>query len=336
MAHHAVHRGTERRVGADAGVAVAAAALQAYRQVAGRHRLALHAVGVRQHALDQFDPARHRLGGAAGVLDAEGLQVGAFLQPLLGDQALDLVGLAAQADDEHGGEVGVARIAAQRAPQHAQFLARAVGGAAHAVRQRDHAVDVGEVGQGLGPDVAAEVVGDRARGGGRAVHAGQHADVVARGHAAVGAHDAVEGGGRGGVVGGQRAGARLMGPGEIAEGQVVHVHVLAGGDGLRGVADDLAVAPDRLARADRPRGDLVAWGHQAGDRHAFLGDHGAAEQLPACDDDVVGRVDADRGGGRCGHGGVGRSGKGFRRRCAPGPRRRRSAAVHRASRCPAA
>jgi hypothetical protein len=36
-------------------------------------------------------------------------------------------------------------IAAQRAPQHAQLLALAVGGAAHAVGERHHAVHVGEV-----------------------------------------------------------------------------------------------------------------------------------------------------------------------------------------------
>ena len=54
------------------------------------------------------------------------------------------------------------------------------------VRQRHHAVDVGKGGERVGVVLAREVVGDGARHGGRAVDAGQHADVVARGDAAVG------------------------------------------------------------------------------------------------------------------------------------------------------
>ncbi len=174
------------------------------------HRLALDAVGLLQQALDDLHAARHRLGGAAGVLDAEGLQARAFGQALLRHQALDLVGLAAQADHQHGGEVGVLGITAQRAAQHQQLLAIAGRGAARAVRECDHAVDVGVVGQRLGMDVAPELVGDRARRGGRAVDAGQHADVVARRDAAVVAHDAHEGGRLVDVRGRVHAGADLV------------------------------------------------------------------------------------------------------------------------------
>ncbi len=67
--------------------------------------------------------------------------------------------------------------------------------------QGDHAVDVGVVGQGARVDVAAEVVGDGARDGGRTVHRRQDADVVARGDATVGPHDALERG-RGLDIGG--------------------------------------------------------------------------------------------------------------------------------------
>ena len=86
----------------------------------------------------------------------------------------------------------------------------------------------------------------------------------------------------------------------IAPGQ--HVHVLAGCDGLRGVADDLVVAPYRLAGGDGLGGHLVAGRHEAGHGHAFLRQHRTAQQLAPGDDDVVLGVDADgRGGGR-GHG----------------------------------
>jgi hypothetical protein len=39
----------------------------------------------------------------------------------------------------------------------------------------------------------------------------------------------------------------------------------------------------------------VSGRHEAGDGDAFVGDRGAAEQLAACDDNVVERVDADGG-----------------------------------------
>ena len=64
----------------------------------------------------------------------------AFAQALLLEQAGDLVGLAAQPDHQHAGEVGVARIAAQRAAQDLQRLAVAGRRAAGAVGERDHAV----------------------------------------------------------------------------------------------------------------------------------------------------------------------------------------------------
>ncbi len=82
---------------------------------------------------------------------------------------------------------------------------------------------------------------------------------------------------------------------EVGVLEVVRVHMLAGRDGLRGVADDLVVAAHVFARGNRACGDLVAGRHQAGDGDAFVGDGRAAEQLRARDDDVVARVDADGG-----------------------------------------
>ena len=243
------------------------------------HRLALHAVGFLQHALDQVHAARHRLGGAAGVLDAERLQARALGQALLRHQALDLVGLAAQAHHQHGGEVGVPGVAAERAPQHQQFFAVAGGGAAGAVRERDHAVDIRIVGQRFRMDVATELVGDRARRGRRAVHAGQHADVVARGDAPVAAHDAHERGRRVDERGGVHAGADVVCALEVGEREVVRVHVLAGRDGLRREADDLVVAPHRRALGDRAHRDLVPGRDQARHRDAFALDARAAQAI---------------------------------------------------------
>ena len=233
VAHQPVDRRTERRVGADARITVRAAALQAHGDVARAHRLALDAVGFLQQALDELHTARHRLCGAPGVLDAEGMQARTFGQTLLRHQALNLVGLAAEPDHQHRGEVGMLGIATQRAAQHQQLFAVAGGGAALSVGQRDDAVDVRIVGQRLGVDVAAELISDRPRRGGRAVDAGQHADVVARRDAAIVAHDAHEGGGLVHVRGGVHAGAHLVCALEGRERQVVRVHVLARCDGLR-------------------------------------------------------------------------------------------------------
>ena len=105
------------------------------------------------------------------------------------EQRADLVRLAAQADDQHAGEVRVPRVAAERAAQELHALAVRVHAAAGAVRQRDDAVDVGKRGEAL----AREMVGDAARDRRRAIDRRQDADVVARRDAAVGvAHDAHE------------------------------------------------------------------------------------------------------------------------------------------------
>jgi hypothetical protein len=195
-------------------------------------------------------------------------------------------------------------IARQRALQYLHAHALRVHAAAGAVRERDHAVDIRVVGQRLRVGLAREVVGNGARGRGRAVHAGQHADVVARGHAAVGAPDAHEGGlawgGRGLHVGAEGVVAlEPFGDGALvrAHVQVLRVHVLARGNGLARETDDLVVAAHRLAGGDGAHRDLVARRNEAAHGHAF--DGGAAEHLGARDDDVVGGVESDVGG----HGG---------------------------------
>ena len=158
-------------------------------------RHALDAVGLGQHGLNQGNAFGHGFGGAARVLNVEGGELHAFFQSFLRDEALNLVGLATQAHHQDGGEVRVLGITAQRASQHLQFFAIAGGGATHAMRQRHHAVDVRKISQGLGSNVATEVVGNRACRCGRAVHRGQDANVVASRHTTVRAHDALKGAG---------------------------------------------------------------------------------------------------------------------------------------------
>ena len=113
---------------------------------------------------------------------------------LLLHQSADLVDLAAEAEHDDVREIRVARIAGERAAQQWQRLA-CRHAAAGLVRQRDHAVDVREIGQRVvaGERVALERIGDEAGGMGAAIHRGEDADVVARGDAPVRTADALEG-----------------------------------------------------------------------------------------------------------------------------------------------
>ena len=207
-------------------------------------------VGARQHLLDARDAGLDGLLRAAGVLDGHGAEVVALDQAVLVLQARDLEHLAAEADDERGGEVGMAGVAPLRALQRLVALALAGQPAAGAVHERDDAVDVGILLEDAG---AGDGLGHEARDGGRAVHAGEHADVVARAGLAVGAAVAFEGGARLGRQ--QRLLARVLGEGivalELGERAVVGVDVGAGRDVLGGKADDLAELQDRLALGDR-------------------------------------------------------------------------------------
>src|SRR6218665_502921 len=234
MRHQQVHRRAQRRVGADARVAVGAAALQPDRDVRRAARLALDGVGARQHRLDHPPPLVYHPPRAALLLDVEAVQVLAFDQLARGQPAADLVGLAAQPDEQHAGAVRVPGVAGERAREKLHAQALLVHAAAAAVGQRDHAVDVGKRRQRLRVGVAREMIGNGARDGGRAVHAGQHGKVVARGHAAVGAPYAHETGlapgGRGLDIGAE--GVVALEPALVrAHVQVVGVHMLAGRNG---------------------------------------------------------------------------------------------------------
>ena len=185
----------------------------------------------------------------------------------------------------------MAGIAPLRALQRLVALAFAGEAAAGAVHERDDAVDVGILLEDAG---AGDGLGHEAGDGGRAVHAGQHADVVARAGLAVGAAVALEGGA--GLGRQQRLVLAVLGEGvvalELGERAVVGVDVGAGRDVLGGEADDLAELEDRLALGDLCRGHLVA-AHDAGRGGDAL--HGDVRHHRVDgDDDVVLGVEPQR------------------------------------------
>ncbi len=160
--------------------------------------------------------------------------------------------------------------------------------------ERDHAVHMGKLGERCRVGLSREVVGNCARGGGRAVHTGQDADVVARGHAAVGPldtheHRFTQRGLRLDVS--TKRIVALEGAPLCADPDVVGVHMLAGSNVAECKADDLVVAAHRLALRDRAHRELVAWRHKTAHRHAF--DLRAANELATRNHDIIKRVQAD-------------------------------------------
>ena len=115
MLHQQINGRTQSRVGADARVAVRAAALQAHGDVFGAARLALDLIGARQHFLNECDAFFYGQASAAGVLNVEHLQGIAFSQTAVRKPGVELVGFAAQAHHHHAPKVGVCGIACQGA-----------------------------------------------------------------------------------------------------------------------------------------------------------------------------------------------------------------------------
>ena len=140
------------------------------------------------------------------------------------------------------------------------------------------------------------MVGDGAGHGGRAVHRRQDADVITCRHTAIRAHDSHEHG---------RIVQRLLGfhivaesvvAGEVAHGQVVHMHMVTGLDYLGRKPDDLPVTTQRLACLDSVRGDLMAGGDGLANHHALWFEDFTRQQWPAGDQHIVQRIEAQHGG----------------------------------------
>ena len=266
-----------------------------------------------QHLLDHGDAALDGLARAAGRLDGHGAEHLVLFQPVVLDETGDLHHLAAEADHQRAGDIRVRGVAPFGALHHLEaFRALAGHAAARALDEGHDAVDVRIVVEDAG---AVELVGDEAGDRGRAVHAGQDADVVARADLAVLAPVALEGAAhfnrqhmlRLGVLG------EVVVAGEVVDAAIVLVNELARPDRRCGEADDLAELQNRLADGDRLGRHLVPLRH-AGDGGDALGQCSDHDRVDG-DDDVVGGVkpqDARILGalGKAGHGqyGVGRRG----------------------------
>ncbi len=204
---------------------------------------------------------------------------------------IDLVALAAQADNQRGRNIRVHQHAAERAPQLIHVGTEGVP-AAFAVGKRDDAIDIGR------QRLAIVAARDQVRRVRRAIAGRHHGDVVTRAHAAILARVAEE---RGGIRACCRHGRfrsrEFVVEHQFLEGEVVGVDVASGLDGNLGAADHLPVALHGFAGGDVPQRDLVAGGDGVGRAHrdAVHAKLGAGGQGHAGDRDVVGGVQVDGG-----------------------------------------
>ena len=299
MADDQVARDPERRIGRDAGIAVRPPALQGDLQVLRRDGLTTDLIRLLEHLPHEGEPCFDRLAGATHALDVHVADpVGQLVLP---QHLADLVHLAPEPEHDHVREVGVPRVAGQRAAQQLQPLAGRHA-AAGLVRERHHAIDVGELGQRVlaRERIALERIGDQAGHMGAAVHGRQDADVVARRDAPVRADDPLERRRFRNVRGRfdvDPVGVVLV---EVAHAQVVDMDVLTWSNGLDREADDLIVFSDRLAWLDRTHGHLVP-GRDALSRDHLIRDGGPGEQRATGNHHAISRMQLDdrvRRGGR--------------------------------------
>ena len=181
----------------------------------------------------------------------------ACLQILFLQQSVKPVGLAAKANNEDRSEIRMPGIAGDRALQNGRCLAVFGGGATNRMGEGNHAVDMRELGERLGP---TELIGNQAGDGGRAIYGRKYANVIARGDRAIWTDDALE--------------SRCLRLREDdcrlavetnrvisrawTEFQIMGMDVLAGRDVARGGSDDLAIFEHSSSRRDWPDGGLVS------------------------------------------------------------------------------
>ena len=215
-------------------------------------------IGLREELQHRLGALLHGLPHAARFLDGEDggltLRVAGDRHPLPLHHDDGLVDLAAQADQEVGGDVGVLGVARQDALERQVVLAEELGPAAGLVGDRQHAVHVRKV----LPHVA-ELLADELADAGGAVDRRDHRHIVARADPAIPPPVALEGAHLGGriVVHGPDVGADLVLALELPDRQVVSVDVIALGDGAGGEPDHLAVAPDGDAHGNMPAGNFM-------------------------------------------------------------------------------
>ena len=219
-------------------------------------------IGLLQQLIDGGDALLDRDGGAALFLNGAGAQGAGRTGE--GDERFDLVGLAAEAEEEDAGEVGVGGVADEDATQEIGGFAVFGHATTGAVGDGDDAVDVG-----IGVEnLRGEVCGDAAGYSGRAVDGGEDADEVAGGDAAVRADDAFEGCGFIDEFGGAGLGADGVVALKVTGDKVVGVDVFACGDRLGGEADDLVELTNGLAGGDGMKGEFMPGGDIGGRNEA--------------------------------------------------------------------
>ena len=252
--------------------------------------------------VDLLDDAGDRLRRAAGVLDGEAVEALGARGAEGGLHPGDLHHLAAEADEDRGADVRVGGVAPEDALEVVEAGAGGGHAAAGAVGEGDDAVDVGVVAEDAG---GHHRLGGAADDGGGAVHRGADGDVVAGADLAVRAavaHEGARGDLGDGGAGGLEVGADVVVLVVGAELAVLGVDVLAGGDGLGRVADDLAELGDGAAEGDVLAGDLVAGHDRAGELDAEAEGARALGRAGGQDRDVVGGVEDEGGGGGVEHG----------------------------------
>ena len=157
MAHQQIAGSAQGRIGGDAGVAVRATALQRHGELGGGGFFAPGLVGLGELLTHEINRRQRGLAAAAHVLNVHGAQAAG--KALLLHQTADLVHLAPQAQHDHRMEIHMPRIAAQGAAQHGQRLVLRHA-AAGLVGQRHHAIDMGELDQGImsGDRIGLEII----------------------------------------------------------------------------------------------------------------------------------------------------------------------------------
>ncbi|MNS62956.1 hypothetical protein D3C72_960390 [compost metagenome] len=115
--------------------------MQPDRQVRGRHRLTLDPGGLSHQFADDLDPRLDGAGRAARLLNGQGAKMRPRLQPLIGQPGRNLIGLAAQTDDQDRMEVWMPGVTRQRPLQQGHVAGQRRPAAPALMCKGDHAID---------------------------------------------------------------------------------------------------------------------------------------------------------------------------------------------------
>ncbi|MNF99733.1 hypothetical protein D3C84_826460 [compost metagenome] len=159
--------------------------------------------------------------------------------------------------------------------------------------QRHYTVDIGEGGERFGVDIPAKVIGHGPGHGRRAIDRSENAYIVAGRDAAIGPHDALEHRFR--ARRGMGIDAESVVTGKVAHLHIVHMHVIAGFDGLRRKTDDLSITAQGLALLHALAGDFVPGGNRLAHRDRLGFQAQAFGQGLPCNQYVVQGIEANHG-----------------------------------------